>query len=698
MKILSNWLRSYLPELELADKKLAEDLTLRGIAVEGIFDLGAHGSLFDMDITTNRVDAMNHYGIAREIAAIYNLQLQPLQIELPAARPVNDPYPITIEAPELCGRFTARVLRDIKITPSHGLIAERFRLLEQKLISNAVDATNYVTLAIGQPTHTFDLDKLEGGIVVRLARKGERLRTLDGVERELDPDDLVVADHSKPLGIAGVMGGWDSMITAETRNILVEAAWFDPAAVRRSARRHGLHTDASHRFERGAHFNAPPVANALVSQIVLEAGGEIEGGLVDIVILDAQARAANRPAIRLQVSEVQRILGATEDPAGITAETTESVLSALGCKLEKSGGDEYAVTLPSWRLDLDREIDLIEEVARVYGYNRFANTLPDFAGSVVELPFAGKEQTLRRTLLALGWNEAVSSTFCSVTDAVTFAPQPDSAVKIGNPLNEEAGMLRPSLVPGMLTMLGGNLNRDIENVALFELGTAFSGTTDKVEERPALAFGATGHLGASSPFHQPEAVDFYTLKGAVEELLSKFSARSKYIDAFPIESGLLPEWLHPGRAARAVIDGITVGYFGQLHPNEAQQRKLKQPVYIGELYLDRLYRQSLRQPAAGELSRYPAVRRDFSFVFPDMVKWGEIDAALESLAIPELTAIEPKEVLRDPKGLRIPTGHYSLLIGTVFQSEARTLRDDDLQAFSSAIVQVLKSKGGHLRT
>ena len=204
------------------------------------------------------------------------------------------------KTPELCGRFTARVLRNVNIAPSHGIVSERFLLLEQKLISNAVDATNFVTLAIGQPTHTFDLDKLEGGIVVRRARKGEKLRTLDGVERSLDPDDLIVADQKKPLGIAGVMGGWDSMITPETKNILVEAAWFDPGTVRRSSRRHGLHTDASHRFERGADFNAPPVANALVSQIILEDGGEIDGGLVDVIIPEAagayRESAADQPS------------------------------------------------------------------------------------------------------------------------------------------------------------------------------------------------------------------------------------------------------------------------------------------------------------------------------------------------------------------------------------------------------------------
>ena len=275
MKILTKWLRAFLPDLPVDDAHLAEDLTLRGIAVEGIYDLGAgNGSLFEMDITTNRVDAMNHYGVAREAAAIYGLNLPPLDFPLPVPRPSESPFSVKIEAQNECGRFTARVLHGITIGDSRDWfkgaeVATYFGLLEQKRISNAVDATNFAWLAMGQPTHAFDLDKIEGGIVVRRARKGERLKTLDGVERVLDVEDLIVADHAKPLGLAGVMGGWDTMITPQTTNVLVEAAWFEPMAVRRTARRHGLHTDASHRFERGADFHAGPVASALVSSILL---------------------------------------------------------------------------------------------------------------------------------------------------------------------------------------------------------------------------------------------------------------------------------------------------------------------------------------------------------------------------------------------------------------------------------------------
>src|SRR5580700_3446418 len=304
MNILSQWIRSYVPGLTLTDRELAEALTLRGIAVEGVFDLGPNnGSLFEMDITTNRVDAMNHYGVAREAAAIYGVELKPLDVALPKHSPSAQVFSVKIEAQDVCGRFTARVLRGVAIGDSRDWfpgaeVDTYFKLLEQKKISNAVDATNFAWLAMGQPTHAFDLDKIEGGIIVRRARKGEKLKTLDGVERTLDPEDLIVADHAKPLGLAGVMGGWDTMITPSTKNVLVEAAWFEPMAVRRTARRHGLHTDASHRFERGADINAAPVASALVSKLILEHGGNSEGALIDILIPEIEAKTAKRPPIR----------------------------------------------------------------------------------------------------------------------------------------------------------------------------------------------------------------------------------------------------------------------------------------------------------------------------------------------------------------------------------------------------------------
>ena len=707
MKILTKWLRSYLPELPVSDVQLAEDLTLRGIAVEGIFDLGpANGSLFEMDITTNRVDAMNHYGIAREAATIYGVALKALDITLPESRYAANPFSVKIEAEDACGRFTARVLRNITIGNSRDWfpsaeVSTYFGLLEQKQISNAVDATNFAWLAMGQPTHAFDLDKIEGGIIVRRARKGEKLKTLDGVERNLDPEDLVVADHVKALGLAGVMGGWDTMITPDTKNVLVEAAWFEPMAVRRTARRHGLHTDASHRFERGADFNAGPVASAIVNRILLASGGHIEGDLVDVRVSKWEARTANRQPVTLALSEVQRILGTTEDKEGITAPFVESTLAGLGCALVVSpqcSSEDHKVwntSLPSWRLDLEREIDLIEEVARVYGYNRFANTLPAFGEGVNALPWAEAESTVRRTLLAAGFHEGIASTFCSAADAALTAPVPGQVVPIGNPLSDEAGVLRPSLVPGMLAAVAGNVHRDVGDVRIFELGTVFSGSTEKVEERPALAFAAVGALPDLSALHPGRAIEFHDLKGVVEQILSRFQVRTVYFDRFPPESGLAPAWLHPYRSARVVAEGLTVGWFGQLHPNQAAARKLKDAVLIGELYLDRLYKLPLRKPAARDISRFQPVRRDFSLVLDGSIAWEKIDQALASTQISELVEWRASEVFHDP---RLGAHDYALLVSATFQAPDRTLREEELQSFQSRVVEAFRKAGARLRS
>jgi phenylalanyl-tRNA synthetase beta chain len=703
LKILTKWLRSYLYGLPVTDAQLAEDLTLRGIAVEGIYDLGdGNGSLYEMDITTNRVDAMNHYGVAREAAAIYGLRLQALDFALPEPRPAAAPFPVRIEAQHECGRFTARVLRGISIGDSRDWfkgaeVASYFELLEQKRISNAVDATNFAWLAMGQPTHAFDLDKIEGGIVVRRARKGERLKTLDGVDRILDPEDLIVADHAKPLGLAGVMGGWDTMITPQTTNVLVEAAWFEPMAVRRTARRHGLHTDASHRFERGADFHEGPVASALVSEILLANGGWIEGELVDARVADFERRTADRKPVGLALSEVRRILGTTVDAEGISAATVEGVLTALGCKLatQQESDATWLVTLPSWRLDLEREIDLIEEVARVYGYNRFSNTLPAFGEGAQALPWAESEAAVRQTLLAAGFHEAIGSTFCSAAEAAMTAPQPGLVVPLGNPLSEEAGVLRPSLAPGMLGMIAGNLHRDVSGVRLFELGTVFSGSTEKVEERPAVAFGAVGSLPEQGPMHAARAIEFHDVKGAVEQVLGRFKARTVYFDRFPAESGLMPEWLHPYRAARVAVEGATAGWFGQLHPREAAARKLKEPVLVGELYLDRLYKLPLRKPVARDISRFQPVRRDFSLILDENIGWEKIDQALAGLQIPELVEWRVREVFRDA---RMGAGEYSLLLGATFQAADRTLREEELQGFQARVVEAVGLVGARLRS
>jgi phenylalanyl-tRNA synthetase beta chain len=698
MKILTEWLRTYLPALAVDDSQLAEDLTLRGIAVEGIFPLNdksgnSTGSLFDMDITTNRVDAMNHYGIAREVAAIYNLELSPLDTALPARLPSGKPFPVRIDAPDLCGRFTARVIRDVKISPTGGVIARYFNELGQKSISNAVDISNYVLLGMGHPNHVFDLDKIEGGIVVRRAHAGEQIKLLDGATRTLVPDDLVVADEKKALGLAGVMGGYDSMITADTTNILVEAAWFSPVTVRASSRRHLIHTDASHRYERGADFNAPPVASALVTKEILAAcGGHLVGELVDVIIPQLESETARRTPIELSIGEVQRILGTTIAPEGITAELVERFLTALGCVLTpfhtSFASRSYAVNLPSWRLDLAREIDLIEEVARVYGYNGFANTLPT-PGITIAHPQAAAESRVRARLQALGFSEAISSTFASAEESAFFAPSVP-AVPLENPLSEEAANLRPSLVPSMVSMLANNLNRDVLQARLYEVGAIFAGSPAEVHETQSLALGITGAAVAMPPLQSTDDAPFYELKGAIESVLSLFAA-----SAPEFTRNDLPTLYEAGRAAVMLVDSKPIATFGQLSIAEATRRKLRQPVWLAAIDLQTLIDYPLRQPVAQEVSRFQAVERDFSFIFPNSVRWGEIASGIGSLGIANLRSVTPIEIWRNEA--KFP-GVYSALVRVVFQSNERTLREEDLTSWSAGIIGKLEALDGKIRS
>jgi phenylalanyl-tRNA synthetase beta chain len=725
MKILTKWLRRYVPGIAVEDHQLAEDLTLRGIAVEGVLDLGrsaageANGHLFEMDITTNRVDAMNHYGVAREAATMYGLPLALLNAEVGARVAGAQPFPVAIEATEVCGRFTAQVLRGVRIAASTGAVAEFFALLGLKAISNAVDASNFVLQGMGHPTHAFDLDKIDGGIVVRLARKGERLKLLDGTERVLEGDDLVVADHAKALGLAGVMGGWESMITAATKNVLIESAWFDPASVRRSARRHGLHTDASHRFERGADLNACGAANGLVAKLILESGGEAEGELVDVVVPAVAGRTADRPAIGLSVGQVRRHLGKrVEDTRGegITAEFVVRTLAALGCELSAvadSSGDEFAVKLPSWRLDLEREIDLVEEVARVYGYNRFANALPA-ALPVVAHPLAAKEAAVRTRLLALGYSEAISSSFASEADGAVFFAAGSregvgalGAVALENPLSEEARLLRPSLVPGMVEMLGHNLNRDVREARLFEQGAVFAGaaddagSVDRVVESASLAIGLMGELAATR-LHSAKDAGFFELKGVVESLVGLFAVSADVLSASAADgltfSADAPAWLEPGRSATAMLGERAIARFGELRAREREARKLRHPVCVAEIDLEALYALPLRRATARELSRFQAVERDFSFTFADGVAWEAVAEEIEALEIAELVRFAPVEVYRDAKGKAAPAGHYALLLRCVFQSQERTLVEEELAGWSARVIAALTALGGEIRT
>jgi len=691
MKISPNWLREFVA-LKVDDPRLAEDLTHAGIAVESVTDEGSN-AIFEMDITTNRVDAMNHYGVARECSAIYDLDLKPIGPKLPQSKQATS-FPVEISEPELCARYTARAIRDVRIEKSPRYIAERLMIEDHHGINNVADATNYVLMEIGQPTHAFDRDRLEGGkIVVRRAQPGEKLRTLDGVERELHPEDLVIADAVKPVALAGVMGGWDSMITSETRNILIESAWFDPATVRRTARRHGMHTDASHRFERGADWGVTALACDRVAELVLETAG---GKLAEYN--DAIAKRPNRTPVQLDRSEIRRILGQEIPEAQIarilrrlgfvlTAKNRSSAVSSAATPVAVVEQPEaYAVEIPTWRTDVEREIDIIEEIARVYGFNNFANTLPSFSGGVIEQPHAQAETKVRSRLLALGYDEGVSPTFISAADAERFASA--KAVPLENPLSEEAPLLRNSMLPGMLGMLAWNFNRRASNIRLFEMGNIFTWASDQVSEQKHICFGAAGLAGEFGVLQKPRPMGFFDLKGDAEGLLQVFASDSLDFDASA------SDYYHPGRSARVALNGSIVGELGQLHPDVAAERKFKQEIWLAWFDLDRLFKIPLRQPRYERLSRYPSVERDFSLLLDNGISYARLHQAILALLITELRSIEPHELFR---GSGVPEGKYSMLLRLTFQSAERTLRDDEVAQWSMQVIAAVEALGGALR-
>jgi phenylalanyl-tRNA synthetase beta chain len=486
------------------------------------------------------------------------------------------------------------------------------------------------------------------------------------------------------------MGGYDTMITEKTRNIVIESAWWDPGIVRKMSRRHGLHTDASHRFERGADFESTVPSCDRVAELILESGGgELVGGVVDVV-----SRGMDLAPVVLRVSEVGRILGGKLD-----ANEIFGLLKRLGFVLipEGQGEAQFRVHIPSWRLDVEREIDVIEEIARLHGYDKFENTLPAYSGAVVELPHADIDATLRSRALALGYNEALSLTFISHADAERFS-SPATEMKVlelENPLSEEASVMRTSLAPGMLDMLAWNLNRDVAEARLFEIGSVYGLSSEGRVEPKRLCLGATaaavraslplgGALDVSKGEQAATAEAFRGFKGDVENLLAAFAHDISY-------DRETADYFHPGRSARARVNGAVVAQFGQIHPEVAAARKLRQDVYLAEFDLEQLYQIGLRPVRFSPLGKYPAVERDFSFIFPDDVTFLEMRQTVANLDIRELRDFRPVEIFR---GGSIAAGKYSVLLRVRFQSAAQTLREDEVAQWSGKIVGALTKLGG----
>jgi phenylalanyl-tRNA synthetase beta chain len=692
MKVLYNWLKEFV-DVTATPAELRSRLSLSGTAVDAIEESAA-GPVLDAELTSNRADCLGHYGIAREIAALYRVSLKPVRPKLTeSAEPVSKATRVEIEAPDLCARYTARVLRGVKVQPSPDWLRQRLEALGHASINNVVDATNYVMLELGHPLHAFDLERLvEGRIVVRRARPGEKMRTLDGIERTLTKDMCVIADATHAVGIGGVMGGAESEIGFSTRNILLEAAWFDPITVRRTSKTLGLRTEASMRFERGADIEMAELASRRTAELIQQlAGGEILAGVVDVYPEPEQQKK-----LELTRTEFLRVMGADAPDREI-----EGILGALGfqaVRVDENRGRDGSLTAAwechtvSWRRDVTREIDLVEEVARIYGYDEFPPRMPSSKQPAARLPHAGAEDLLRQRLIGLGYEEIVAVPLVNKELNELFRAEGVTPAIIGNPLSEEASIMRGSGTVSMLATLEWNLNRGQRNLRLFEIGKAYAIENAQPVETRVLTLGATGDAREKSIHEGTREFEFADLKGDLDRI-------GELAGGFAWDSGA-PDWLSPAAAGRISL-GVPRGAFGsagKVGRKAAEAFKLRTDIFVADLALEPLLEAIDRTRSTRHyepLPRFPAVERDFSLLLPDGIKFAQVQETIRALNIPEVARVEAVDLFR---GKNVPVGKYSLLIRVLFQSAQATFTDAQLTDFSARIVAALeKSLGASLR-
>jgi len=701
MKILYDWLKEFV-EVPFAPRELAERLSLAGIAVEGVSETSA-GPLLDLDLTINRPDCLAHYGVAREVAALGRNELKPVSVALPeagesAARATR----VEIECPELCGRYTARILRGVKVQPSPDWLRKRLEALGQGSINNVVDATNYVMVELGQPMHAYDLDLLaERRIIVRRARPDEKIRTLDDVERTLSPEVCVIADAARAVGIGGIMGGAESEIGFATRNVLLEAAWFDPISIRRSSKALGLRTEASTRFERGADPEMVELASRRCAALIRElAGGEVLAGVVDVY-------PARREPLALELSreELLRVMG-----ADVPDREIEAILRALGFAphridqhIDQTRGSadapfaRWQCRQPSWRQDVTREVDLIEEVARHYGLDKFPPRLHPAKQPAARLPHAEAEDRLRERLIGLGYREIVSIPLVNEGEDALFRPGDVVPARVANPLAEDASLLRSNGLVSMAHALAWNLNRGQHDLRLFEIGRAYRLLSDAPEEMRIVTIGATGLARQQGVAESAREYSFADLKGDLDQI-GDLAGGFRWKN----ESSGWQNAAHAGAFStgkNGAGEPRAGGQAGQLATRVAEKFKLRQDVFLAEWALDPFYAGYKQSRAARKyqpISRFPAVERDFSLILPDGTTFASVREAIAGLRIPEVISIEAVDLFR---GQNIPPGKFSLLVRVTFQSQEATLTEAQLNDFSSRIISTLQQKlGAELRS
>jgi phenylalanyl-tRNA synthetase beta chain len=642
--------------------------------------LGLPDASIELKLTPNRADCFSIRGIAHDVAAATGSRVEPVDATpMPA---LNDAQlPVELAAGGDAPRYLGRVVEGVDLSrATPAWMAERLRRSGIRPVSLAVDITQYVMLELGQPMHAFDRELLHGPVGVRRAREGESLKLLDGREVALDDGFLVVTDADRPVALAGIMGGHDTRVTTASRSVFLESAHFAPAAIIGRGRRLGLHTDAAHRFERGVDPGLPRQAIELATRLLVELGGGAPGPVVEAVL--PEHLPAPHP-IELRRARLARVLGIAVDDAEV-----ERILRALGLEVEATGAG-WRVTPPTRRFDLAIEEDLVEEIARIHGYDAIPATLPG-GGMRLAAPSEARveDASVRRQLAAREYLEAINYAFVDAALLNRWSLA-DGAVTLANPLSAELGAMRTSLLPGLVAAAGRNLARQAPRVRLFELGKVFlaAGEDEAPRETLRVAAVATGRVRAEQWDAPARSVDFFDLKGDLDSLAALSGAVLEYRPS-------QPAWAHPGRSAEVLrIDGddgpVPLGWIGQLHPRLQRGLELDTDVLAFELDLEPLLRRPL--PRARALSKYPSVRRDLAFVVPEAVTWAALSTSVRGAAGP---ALRDLRLFDRYAGKGVEIGSKSLAMALILQEESRTLTDRDVDAVVAEVVATLQREHG----